>query len=166
MDDRIEFAIIRFEGKNHLCYRNDDSYIDVSMPILNFTEGEDNFEISSPDWLCRDQIYEYDGRKVRVTPAFYDNGWPAICIVNPDDEGDYELLTVNLVTMDAIGLPNRTFVDCNNQPEALDFLVKNGFAVDTGYKRRSGFIDYPMVNIDLVRLYQHRPDAFQQANIL
>lgn len=120
MDDRIEFAIIRFEGKNHLCYRNDDSYIDVSMPILNFTEGEDNFEISSPDWLCRDQIYEYDGRKVRVTPAFYDNGWPAICIVNPDDEGDYELLTVNLETMDAIGLPNRTFVDCNNQPEALD----------------------------------------------
>lgn len=40
MDDRIEFAIIRFEGKNHLCYRNDDSYIDVSMPILNFTEGK------------------------------------------------------------------------------------------------------------------------------
>lgn len=166
MSDRLEFAIIRSSGKDYLCYRNDNTYVDVSMPMLNFSKEEDEFEILSPDSSYRNRIYEYNGQEMRVEPAFYSNGWPAICVINQDDENDYEVLTVNLEELDAIGVPNRTFVDCNNHPEAMEFLVKNGFATDTGYKRRSDFIEYPLVQVNLVKLYQHNPEVFGNVNII
>lgn len=166
MNDKIEFAIIRSDGNERLCYKSGTAFVDVNMPMQAFTEGEDVFEVTPPDFSYRTRTYEYRGRQVRVEPCFYENGWLAICVVNPADEEDHEILTVNLEQMDAIGLPARTFVDCNNQPEALEFLTKNKFATASGYKRTSGFVAYPMVNVDLVRLYQHKPEAFQNANIL
>ncbi len=45
------------------------------------------------------------------------------------------------------------------------FFVKNGLATDSGYKRRSGFVEYPMAMLNLSLLYQHNPQQFQYANI-
>ena len=37
-------AIIRSEGKEHLCYREEECFVDVSYPMVTFTKGEDDFE--------------------------------------------------------------------------------------------------------------------------
>ena len=47
----------------------------------------------------------------------------------------------------------------------MEFLVKNGLATDSEYKRRSGFVEYPMAMLNLPLLYQHNPQIFQKANI-
>ena len=78
---------------------------------------------------------------------------------------DYIVLSVNLERMDALGLPDRTFMDANHYPEAMEFLIANGLATDSGYKRRSGFVEYPMAMLNLPLLYRHDPQVFQQANI-
>ncbi len=43
--------------------------------------------------------------------------------------------------------------------------MKNGLATDSEYKRRSGFVEYPMAMLNLPLLYQHNPQIFQKANI-
>ena len=40
-----QFAIILSEGKEYLCYKEEDSFVDVSFPMMTFTAGEDDFEI-------------------------------------------------------------------------------------------------------------------------
>ena len=50
-----------------------------------------------------------------------------------EDEDEYIVLSVNLEEMDALGLPDRTFIDVNHYPEAMEFLVKNGLATDSEY---------------------------------
>ena len=47
----------------------------------------------------------------------------------------------------------------------MAFLSANGLATDSGYKRRSGFVEYPMVMLNLALIYQHFPKAFQEADI-
>ena len=32
-------AIIRSEGKEHLCYREEECFVDVSYPMVTFTKG-------------------------------------------------------------------------------------------------------------------------------
>ena len=56
----------------------------------------------------------------------------------PDDGGTYTVLTVNLEECPASGIPDRAFVDVNNNPEAMEFLIRNNLAEDTGYRRMSG----------------------------
>ena len=79
-----------------------------------------------------------------------------------EDEDEYIVLSVNLEEMDALGLPDRTFIDVNHYPEAMEFLVKNGLATDSEYKRRSGFVEYPMAMLNLPLLYQHNPSKFSK----
>lgn len=100
-----------------------------------------------------------------LVPEFYRNGWLALTLVMVEDEDEYIVLSVNLEEMDALGLPDRTFIDVNHYPEAMEFLVKNGLATDSEYKRRSGFVEYPMAMLNLPLLYQHNPQIFQKANI-
>lgn len=161
---KIQFEIIRFQGAEYLCYRADGMYVDVSNPMVAFT-GEDEFEIVKQDESLLRKEYEYNGSKVRLVPGFYGNGWPALTLETAEDGELYTVLSVNLEEMDAIGLPDRTFIDTNNNPEAMEFLVSNGLATDTGYKRRSGWVEYPMAILNLPLLFQHDPKAFQHANI-
>lgn len=160
----LEFAIIKSDNRTYLCRKCEETYCCVDNPMLSFTEGEDEFEIIPPDESYRKKIYTYQGRKVHVEPTIYDNGWLAIRVVNPENSDDDEFLTTNLGDTDAFGLPARTFVDCNNQPEALRFLEENGLAENANYQRQSGFVSYPMVITDLALLYQHNPEAFQYMN--
>lgn len=161
----LEFAIIRYDDENYLCYKDGNEYVYVANSMYTFVEGEDEFQIIPPDFSFRKKIYTYNKRKVRIVPELYPNGWLAICAENPKNKSDYEALTVNLETSNAVGLPKNTFIDCNNQPQALKFLIKNKLVTDAHYKRQNGFVQYPMVVVDLVLLYQHDPEIFQKINI-
>ena len=129
------------------------------------TLQEDEFEIVEPDSSFRQKEYEFRGEQYYLVPEFYRNGWLALTLVMVEDEDEYIVLSVNLEEMDALGLPDRTFIDVNHYPEAMEFLVKNGLATDSEYKRRSGFVEYPMAMLNLPLLYQHNPQIFQKANI-
>ena len=82
-----------------------------------------------------------------------------------EDEAEYIVLSVNLESMDALDLPDRTFIDVNHYPDAMEFLETNNLATYSGYKRRSGFVEYPMAVLNLPLLYQHAPQIFHEANI-
>lgn len=162
---KIQFAIVRSENTEYLCYKADDGYVDVSSPMLGFIAGEDDFEIVEPDGSFMQKEYVFRGKRYHLVPRLYGNGWLALTLEKVDDKDEFIVLSVNLEEMDAIGLPDRTFIDVNNYPEAMEFLVANGLATDSGYKRRSGFVEYPMATLDLPLLYRHNPQAFQKANI-
>lgn len=49
MDMEIQFAIVRSENAEYLCYKEDKVYTDVSNPMMTFTVGEDAFEVVNPD---------------------------------------------------------------------------------------------------------------------
>ena len=140
----IQFAIVRSENREYLCYKAGEAYVDASNPMIAFTAGEDEFEIVEPDSSFRQKEYEFRGERYYLVPRFYRNGWLALILVMVEDEDEYIVLSVNLEEMDALGLPDRTFIDVNNYPDALDFLVENRLATDSGYKRRSGFVEYPL----------------------
>ncbi len=161
----IQFAIVRSENREYLCYKAGEAYVDASNPMIAFTAGEDEFEIVEPDSSFRQKEYEFRGERYYLVPRFYRNGWLALILVMVEDEDEYIVLSVNLEEMDALGLPDRTFIDVNNYPDALDFLVENRLATDSGYKRRSGFVESPMAMLNLPLLYQHNPQIFQKANI-
>ncbi len=161
----IQFVIVRSKNVEYLCYKEDSEYVYVSNPMLTFTDGEDEFEIVNLDPSFKQKEYEFRGDRFHLAPRFYNNGWLAITLEKVEDEEEQIVLSVNLEKMDALGLPNCTFIDINNYPDALEFLVKNGLATDSGYKRRSGFVEYPMAMLNLSLLYQHNPQQFQYANI-
>ena len=110
--------IIRSAGTDHLCYRmEDDTFVAVHNPMLSFTEKEDEFEIVPSDNSYRKKLYIYQGQAVRLVPQIYHNSWLALCLELADTEEPYTILTVNLEETDAVGLPDRTFIDINNNPE-------------------------------------------------
>lgn len=166
-----EFKIIRANGKNYLCFKDEDvdtdivSYVNLANMMIVFETGEDEFEIIPIDESLKEKIYTYQGREVCLVPALYSNRWLALAAADPNDKRDFRVLTTNIEGNLALGVPDRVFVDCNNEPEALEFLVKNGFAEETGYSRQSGFVSYPMVTVDLAFIYQHAPEVFNNINI-
>ena len=162
---KIQFAIVRSENKEYLCYKSDSVYVYVSNPMIAFTEGEDNFQIVETDSSFIRKEYEFRGERFYLVPQFYGNGWLALILQSVEDETEYIVLSVNLERMDAIGLPDRTFIDVNHYPDAMEFLKVNNLATDSDYKRRSGFVEYPMAILNLPLLYQHAPQIFQKANI-
>ena len=78
----------------------------------------------------------------------------------PETDEPYTVLTVNLECEPAFALPDKAFIDINNNPEAMEFLLSNSLAEDTGYRRRSGWVNYPMVKLNLPMLYRLNPTAF------
>lgn len=36
----IQFVIVRSENREYLCYKAEDVYVDVSNPMMTFTDGE------------------------------------------------------------------------------------------------------------------------------
>lgn len=161
----IQFVIVRSENREYLCYKAEDVYVDVSNPMMTFTDGEDVFETVEPDCSLMRKEYGFKGERFYLVPRLYGNGWLALTLASVEDEQEYIVLSVNLEEMDALGLPNRTFLDVNHYPEAMDFLIANGLATDSGYRRRSGFVEYPMATLNLPLLYRHNPQVFQRANI-
>ena len=75
------------------------------------------------------------------------------------------LMDMSLEEMDAIGLPDKAFIDINNNPDAMEFLVSNNLATDTGYRTGSGWVEHPMVHVNLPLVFQHCPESFNRINI-
>ena len=55
----------------------------------------------------------------------------------------------------------QAFIDINNNPEAMEFLIRNSLAEDTGYRRKSGWVEYPMAKLNLAELYRLSPESFE-----
>lgn len=153
-------AIIRSEGKEHLCYREEECFVDVSYPMVTFTKGEDDFEIVKCDHPSMEETFLYQESRLSIVIEMYHNGWPALSLKAPVTHEIYTVLTVNLEDKAAFSLPDRAFVDINNNPDAMEFLLSNKLAEDTGYRRQSGWVSYPMVTLNLPTFYRLDPHAF------
>ena len=77
----IQFAIVRSENREYLCYKAGEAYVDASNPMIAFTAGEDEFEIVEPDSSFRQKEYEFRGERYYLVPRFYRNGWLALILV-------------------------------------------------------------------------------------
>ena len=53
----IQFAIVRSENREYLCYKAGEAYVDASNPMIAFAAGEDEFEIVEPDSSFRQKEY-------------------------------------------------------------------------------------------------------------
>lgn len=153
--------IISSAGNEHLCYKQGDTFVDISNECIYFIEGEDELKIIPVKCPSRDKIFFYKEKEVKLIPSLYFNGWISLSLVLADTEEPYTTLTVNLEQTSAFGLPDNIFVDINNNPEALKFLVNNGLAKYSGYNRESGWIEYPMAILDFPELYRICPDFFE-----
>ena len=69
----IQFAIVRSENREYLCYKAGEAYVDASNPMIAFTAGEDEFEIVEPDSSFRQKEYEFRGERYYLVPRFYRN---------------------------------------------------------------------------------------------
>ena len=49
----LEFAIIRYDDENYLCYKDGNEYVYVANSMYTFVEGEDEFQIIPPDFSFR-----------------------------------------------------------------------------------------------------------------
>ena len=85
----IQFAIVRSENREYLCYKAGEAYVDASNPMIAFTAGEDEFEIVEPDSSFRQKEYEFRGERYYLVPRFYRNGWLALILVMVEDEDEY-----------------------------------------------------------------------------
>lgn len=153
--------IIKSNDETFLCFKNGDNYVDISLPMNFFTEGKDKFEIIPPCESYQKKSYKYDGRKIFIEPAFYSNNWPAINIAN-GRRYVFDTLTVNLVKEKAFDIPSKIFVDSNNYPDAMQFLIENGLAKDSGYRKQNDLVEHPMLLLNLPLLYQHQPKVFEE----
>ena len=151
---KIQFVIVRSENVEYLCHNVDGTYVNISDPLIAFVAGEDKFQIIEPDSSLTQKEYKFRGERFYLAPRFYGNGWLALTFQSVEDEKEYIVLSVNLERMDV-----------NHYPDAMEFLKVNNLATDSDYKRRSGFVEYPMAILNLPLLYQHAPQIFQKANI-
>ena len=85
----IQFAIVRSENREYLCYKAGEAYVDASNPMIAFAAGEDEFEIVEPDSSFRQKEYEFRGEQYYLVPEFYRNGWLALTLVMVEDEDEY-----------------------------------------------------------------------------
>ena len=118
----IQFVIVRSENAEYLCHNVNGTYVDVSDPSTEFVSGEDDFRLVEPDSSLTRKEYEFRGERFYLMPQFYGNGWLALTLQSVEDETEYIVLSVNLESMDALDLPDRTFIDVNHYPDAMEFL--------------------------------------------
>ena len=151
-----------------LFYTDGTVYVSLCNPNLYYIKGQDEFEELPMPAEVGDKIYTYDDRQVRIQPAFYGNGCIAILAVpiDAEDDYDYNVLTVNLNEMKLMSFSAFAYLDVNKEPESLDFLVNNGFAEKLPLSKSSGFVTYPAVYVDLLKLCVIAPDKFESVKSL
>lgn len=88
-----QLAIIRSEGKEHLCYREEECFVDVSYPMVTFTKGEDDFEIVKCDHPSMEETFLYQESRLSIVIEMYHNGWPALSLKDPVTHEIYTVLT-------------------------------------------------------------------------
>jgi len=81
------------------------------------------------DHPSMEETFLYQESRLSIVIEMYHNGWPALSLKDPVTHEIYTVLTVNLEDKAAFSLPDRAFVDINNNPDAMEFLLSNKLAV-------------------------------------
>lgn len=149
--------------KGDLFYTDGTIYVSVCNPNVYYIKGQDEFE-ELPMPKKEDKTYTLEDTQVRLEPAFYGNGCIAIIAIPIDAEGpyDYFTLTVNLNEVPLMSFSPFIYADINNVPESLDLLVNNGLARKLPMSRQSGFVTYPAIAVDLLKMCVIAPEKFEQ----
>ena len=118
------------------------------------------------EWECTPELL------VMVVPDYMGNKQNNIGLqlYTDDDEGGLEpFATITKNFGEFIGQKNCAYIDTSNCPFA-DQLIEQGFAVDTGLTKQSGYCTYPLWNFDedflrsidpkLYELYSNEFDAY------
>lgn len=158
----------RFANINGQLFITDETvYVSLCNPNLYYIKGIDTFE-ELPMPSNEDKIFTYKRKKVKIRPAFYENGCIAILAIpeESEDSFDYYILTVNLYEMNLMSFSSFIYVDINNEPEALDFLVENGIAEKTPFTKQSGFVEYPAISVNLLKMCSIAPEKFLEMTSL
>lgn len=145
----------RFANINGELFITDETvYVSLCNPNLYYIKGIDTFE-ELPMPSNEDKIFTYKRKKVKIRPAFYRNGCIAILAIpeESEDSFDYYTLTVNLYEMNLMSFSSFVYVDINNEPEALDFLIENGIAEKTPFTKQNR--RWGIYNKRGERLYQY-----------
>lgn len=82
---------------------------------------------------------------IELVFAQYGNGVTAIRGVDAETREPWNTYTTNIP--DACLLPGYTILDTNNSPNILQILEDAGVVKDSGYKVKSGFCTYPIVEV-------------------
>lgn len=150
-----------------LFYTDGIVYVSVCNPNIYYIKGQDEFE-ELPMPKKEDKTYTLEGRQVRIEPAFYRNGCIAVIAIPVDTEDpyDYHMLTVNLNTVPMMSFSPFIYADINNVPESLDLLVNSGLARKLPMSRQSGFVSYPAIAVDLLKMCAIAPEKFEEMTSL
>lgn len=76
------------------------------------------------------------------------------------------MLTVNLNTVPMMSFSPFIYADINNVPEGLDLLVNSGLARKLPMSRQSGFVSYPAIAVDLLKMCAIAPEKFEEMTSL
>lgn len=66
----IQFAIVRSENREYLCYKAGEAYVDASNPMIAFAAGEDEFEIVEPDSSFRQKNTSSEANSITSYQSF------------------------------------------------------------------------------------------------
>lgn len=98
--------------------------------------------------------------KVKMTFGIYDDAYFRVSRYKADhalfvglhshSEGPLANITVCLGDRDL--QENESYVDVNNFPEVLDFILENELGTPTGKLMQSGYVTYPVVAFDMNKL--------------
>lgn len=91
------------------------------------------------------KIIKDQNRSIELVFAQYGNLVTAIQGVDAETKEPWNTYTTNIP--DACLPPNCTILDTNNSPKILQILVDAGIVEDSGYKVKSGFCTYPVVEV-------------------
>lgn len=99
-----------------------------------------------------------------VLGQYQDNDSLYVGLVDEDGNEPFGDVTVNLSDYVIKGIPylpkNSAYIDTNDMPEIVEWLVNEGIAVKTPYTKRSGYCQYPLVFFKPEILEAANPDAY------
>jgi hypothetical protein len=107
--------------------------------------------------MNKPQTLNFKGYEIAFKLSNYcDNGVLAIVVYEYTSYGcayQYGVASVNI--NDMIFGVNQTYIDENNNPGMTQFLVDNGLVTPTGYIGRSGYCQYPLVEVNMEEILKY-----------
>lgn len=107
--------------------------------------------------MNKPQTLNFRGYEIAFKLSNYcDNGVLAIVVYEYTSYGcayQYGVASVNIDDM-IFGV-NQTYIDENNNPGMTQFLVDNGLVTPTGYIGRSGYCQYPLVEVNIEEILKY-----------
>ena len=87
----------------------------------------------------------FNGRPVTVSKESYQNNGTLAVMLTYEDDGDTEVITVNL--NDPLQSDTMAYLDINHYPQIEKWVQKHNLGLAMGISQRSGFCTYPLYSI-------------------